>query len=129
MDGLRPLRRLGLLRGHAARHPWALVIALTTFAVVVAVLLGMGLHVGVGLAELIPTALIQGTVFAGLLFISAMAQDEPVDGRGRPRRQDPASEPPPSDPSVWLALLAELDAEHAQTEKAAAPPLSGHPSR
>ena len=71
------------------------------------ILLVAGVWSGVWAAEYVPMALLEGLVIAGLLVVCFASDPEPPendhgdDGPGH----DPASTPPPFDPTVWLPLF------------------------
>jgi hypothetical protein len=102
-------RRLHIER--SGRSEWIWAIPIVGFAVWVATLVFTGVMTGVWAAEFIPTALVEGLVIAGLFVICLAPETAPPEnGPGdRVRRTEPPSTPTPSDPTVWLAMLAELD--------------------
>lgn len=105
-DALRALgRSTGPQGGRRGAWVWGLPIG--GFVLCVAILVVAGVWSGVWAAEYIPIALLEGLVIAGLFVVCFSSDPEPPendhgdDGPGR----DPASTPPPFDPTVWLPLL------------------------
>ena len=103
-------------------HPASVVIASAAFVVVTALLVAVGMGVGVSLVELVPTTAIEALVIAGLFVVAMLPVEEPP---GRDYQSDPAPERPPQ-PSLgetlpWLLLL-DRDPRDLPAEDAAAPP-------
>jgi hypothetical protein len=89
------------------RGAWVWGLPIGGFVVCVAILVVAGVWSGVWAAEYIPIALLEGLVIAGLFLVCFAKDPEPPendhgdDGPGH----DPASTPPPFDPTVWLPLF------------------------
>ena len=116
-------RRLHI--NHSRRSEWFWVIPLAGFAVTAAILVVAGVMTGVWAAEYIPTALIEGLVIAGL-FVACLAPDSaPTDSDPGDRGPDtePSSTPPPFDPAVWVALLADSDVDPVGSDEAEKEPV------
>lgn len=101
-DALRSLGRSSRPDG-GPRRAWVWGLPIGGFVLCVAILV----VAGVWAAEYIPIALLEGLVIAGLFLMCFATDPEPPendhgdDGPGH----DPASTPPPFDPTVWLPLF------------------------
>lgn len=109
-DALRALdRRLNIERDGG--NEWAWAVPAAAFAITVSILVTAGAMSGVWAVEYVPTALVVGTVIAGLLVACAVPEEVPPDidqdDRGPDRR--PPSTPPRLDPDIWVALLSGSD--------------------
>ncbi len=107
-DALRSLRRLTRPRdgGHGA---WVWALPIGGFVLCVAILVVAGVWSGVWAAEYIPIALLEGLVISGLFVVCFASDPEPPEndhGDDGPD-PDPASTPPPFDPTMWLPLFAD----------------------
>jgi hypothetical protein len=72
------------------------------------VLVVAGVLSGASALEFLPIAVFEGLVIAGLFVACMMPAVPPPDERGDwGPGPDPAPTPPPSDPSVWIRLLAD----------------------
>jgi hypothetical protein len=91
------------------RRAWLWAVPIGGFVSCVSILVVAGALSGVWAAEYIPTALFESLVIAGLFFVCiAPVVDAPDNDHGdRGPDTDPASSPPPFDPTVWVKLLGD----------------------
>jgi hypothetical protein len=118
-DQFRRLDRL-LHIDRRGQTEWVWAIPILGFFMWVATLLAIGLRTGVWAAEFIPTALLEGLVIAGLFVACTVPDGVPSDDDqgNRGPGNEPLPMPPRSDPAIWLALLADLDADATPADRA-----------
>ena len=94
-------------RAPSGRRLWLWAIPLGGFAVCASILVVAGAMTGVWAAEYIPTALFEGLVISGLFIVCLAPVTDPPDNDPGDRGPDtdPASSPPPFDPTLWVALF------------------------
>jgi len=102
-------RRLHIDR--SGRSEWVWAIPVLGFVLWVATLVVVGVMKGVWAAEYIPTAIIEGLVVGGLFVACIVPEAAPPenDQGDRGPETEPPSSPLQFDPTVWLAVLADLD--------------------
>jgi len=88
-------------------YAWGLPLG--ALAVCFTILVVAGALSGVPPAEFLPVALFEGLVIAGL-FVACMMPVAPDSDQGNwGPDPEPATPPPPGDPAVWVALLADSE--------------------
>lgn len=94
-------------RGNRA-YSWGLPAAALLLCFTILVVAGIA--TGMPAAEFIPIAIFEAVVIAGLFIACMMPAVSPPDDRGdRGPDPDPAPTRPPSDPTVWVRLLADVN--------------------
>lgn len=99
-----------LRRARGRRTRFALLVAGAGFGLWVVSLMVVGAVTGVWAAEYIPTALVEGLVIAGLLFVASLPPEEAEsDGDGGEHGREPAppSPAPVFDAALWSPLFAD----------------------
>lgn len=101
----RVLRAPGSRRGL-----WRWAIPLGGFMLCAVVLLVAGIVSGVSALEYIPIAFFEALVIGGLFVVCmSPATDPPESDHGGGPGDDPTSDPPPFDPTLWVSMLRGSD--------------------
>jgi hypothetical protein len=99
-------RQLRIAHKGNRAYTWGLPVAALLLCFTILVVAGV--LSGASALEFLPIAVFEGLVIAGLFVACMMPATPPPDDRGdRGPDQDPTPKPPPSDPSVWVRLLAD----------------------
>ena len=122
-------RQLRTAHGGNRAYTWGLPAAALLLCFTILVVAGT--LSGASAAEFLPIAIFEGLVIAGLFVACMMPAATPPDDRGdRGPDPEPPATPPPTDPTVWVRLLAELNLpspdagnieEHTRRELTGAP--------